>query len=119
MAPYDTVADPQARWGAVVVDRLLERLEGDERVLDAGCGSGRVTELLLARLPRGRVVALDGSPAMLDQARGRLARFGDRVEFVERTCGARSRSMNRSTRSSRPRPSTGSATAALYRHLAA
>jgi trans-aconitate 2-methyltransferase len=78
---YDEVANPQARWGAVVLDRLA--LGGDEVVLDAGCGSGRVTELLAELLPRGRVVALDGSPAMLDEARRRLARFGGRVEFVE------------------------------------
>ena len=57
-------------------------LEGDDTVLDAGCGTGRVTELLLARLPRGRVVALDASASMLEQARGRLARFGDRVTYV-------------------------------------
>ena len=77
---YDRVADPQARWGAEVLARLP--LHGDETVLDAGCGTGRVTELLLDRLPRGRVVALDASPAMLEQARGRLARFGDRVSYV-------------------------------------
>jgi len=52
-------------------------------VLDAGCGTGRVTELLLERLPRGTVVALDASAAMLGEARRRLARFGDRVEFVQ------------------------------------
>jgi trans-aconitate 2-methyltransferase len=51
-------------------------------VLDAGCGSGRVTELLAARLPRGRVIALDGSPAMIEAARDRLAPFGERIEFV-------------------------------------
>ena len=78
---YDRVADPQARWGAAVLDRLP--LAGDERVLDAGCGTGRVTERLLARLPRGRVVALDQSPAMLVEARRRLAPYGDRVEYVE------------------------------------
>ena len=78
---YDKVADPQARWGAEVLERLP--LEGGETVLDAGCGTGRVTELLLARLPRGRVVALDASAAMLDQARGRLARFGDQVSYVQ------------------------------------
>ena len=77
---YDRVADPQTRWGTIVLDRLP--LAGDERVLDAGCGSGRVTELLAARLPRGRVVALDGSPAMIDAARERLAPFGDRIEYV-------------------------------------
>ena len=56
-----------ARWGGKVLDWL--DLRGDERVLDAGCGSGRVTEQLLERLPRGRAVALDASPAMVDQAR--------------------------------------------------
>src|SRR5438034_9386458 len=77
---YDRVADPMTRWGAAVLDRLP--LRGDERVLDAGCGSGRVTELLAVRLQRGSVVALDGSPAMIDQARSRLARFGTRIEFL-------------------------------------
>ena len=77
---YDRVADPQTRWGAAVLDRLP--LTGDERVLDAGCGSGRVTELLADRLPSGRVVALDGSSSMVDAARDRLARFGDRIEYV-------------------------------------
>lgn len=77
---YDRVADPQARWGAAVLERLP--LQGDETVLDAGCGSGRVTEQLLARLPRGRVVALDASTAMLAQARTRLAASAGRVSFV-------------------------------------
>src|SRR3954447_3238774 len=77
---YDRVADPMTRWGAAVLDRLP--LEGDERVLDAGCGSGRVTELLAARLPRGRVVALDGSPSMVEAAEERLAPFGDRIEYL-------------------------------------
>jgi len=63
---YDRVADPQTRWGSVVLDRLP--LEGDETVLDAGCGTGRVTEQLLERLPRGRVIAVDGSPSMIDAA---------------------------------------------------
>ena len=78
---YDKVADPQARWGAEVLSRLP--LAGDETVLDAGCGTGRVTELLLARVPHGRVIALDASGAMLEQARGRLARFGDQVTYVQ------------------------------------
>jgi trans-aconitate 2-methyltransferase len=78
---YDRVANPQTGWGAAVLDRLP--LAGDERVLDAGCGSGRVTEMLLERLPRGRVVALDRSGAMLEEARRRLALHADRVEFVQ------------------------------------
>ena len=77
---YDQIADPQARWGRAVLDRLP--LIGDERVLDAGCGTGRVTELLAARLPRGRVIALDSSRSMIETARQRLAAFGDRIEYV-------------------------------------
>ena len=83
---YDRVADPMTRWGTAVLDRLP--LDGHERVLDAGCGSGRVTERLAERLPRGRVIALDGSPAMVDAARDRLARFGDRIEYVVADLGA-------------------------------
>lgn len=77
---YDRVADPQTAWGRVVLDRLP--LTSDERVLDAGCGSGRVTELLAERLPRGRVVALDASASMIEAARERLAGFGNRVEYI-------------------------------------
>jgi len=78
---YDRIADPMTRWGTGVLERLP--LAGDETVLDAGCGSGRVTEALLARLPRGRVLAADAAPSMLVEARRRLARFGHRVSFVE------------------------------------
>ena len=83
---YDRVADPMTRWGTAVLDRLP--LEGDEHVLDAGCGSGRVTELLMERVPRGRVTALDGSPAMIAAARERLARFGDRIAYLVADLGA-------------------------------
>lgn len=54
---------------------MLERLvlRGDEAAIDAGCGTGRVTELLLKRLPRGTVLAVDGSEAMVEAARERFA----------------------------------------------
>jgi trans-aconitate 2-methyltransferase len=67
---YDEVSDPQFAWGMEVLERL--ELRGDETVLDAGCGSGRVTAELLDRLPRGRVIALDASEAMIAKARERL-----------------------------------------------
>jgi trans-aconitate 2-methyltransferase len=61
-------------------------LRGDETVLDAGCGTGEVTATLLERLPRGRVIALDGSQQMLDAARERFA--GDaRVSFAHADLG--------------------------------
>jgi trans-aconitate 2-methyltransferase len=58
---YDRLADPQEEWGREVLARLS--LEGDEAVLDAGCGSGRLTRVLAERLPRGRVIGVDSSPA--------------------------------------------------------
>jgi trans-aconitate 2-methyltransferase len=78
---YDRISDPMTRWGVDVLARL--DLGGDETVLDAGCGSGRVTEILLERLPTGRVVAIDAAPSMVAEARRRLDRFADRVHFVE------------------------------------
>lgn len=78
---YDRISAPHAAMGAPVLDRL--ELRGDERVLDAGCGSGRLTEQLLERLPNGWAVALDASASMLAQAARRLAHFGPRVSFVQ------------------------------------
>jgi trans-aconitate 2-methyltransferase len=75
---YDRVSDPQFEWAQEVQERLS--LRGDETVLDAGCGSGRVTAMLLDRLPNGRVIAIDGSASMVAKARETL---GDRAEVRE------------------------------------
>jgi trans-aconitate 2-methyltransferase len=77
-ASYDRLAAPQSRWGRTVVDRL--DLRGDERVLDAGCGTGRVTAMLLERLPGGEIVALDASASMVELARERLGH--DQITYV-------------------------------------
>lgn len=68
---YERLADPMTRWGGQVLERL--QLTGSETVLDGGCGTGRVTEQLLARLPHGRVIGVDASVAMVEQARARFA----------------------------------------------
>jgi trans-aconitate 2-methyltransferase len=84
-ASYQRVSAPLEAMGREVLDRL--ELRGDERVLDAGCGTGRVTAALLERLPHGEVVAVDGSPAMVAEARERLGpradvRVADLTELV-------------------------------------
>jgi trans-aconitate 2-methyltransferase len=81
-ATYDRVSAPQVAWSEAILDRL--ELRGDETVLDAGCGSGRVTELLLERLPHGRVVALDADPDMVRATRERFAN-DPRVEVVHQS----------------------------------
>lgn len=60
---YHRVSVPHEEWARAILDRLP--LTGDETVLDAGCGSGRVTAMLIERLPRGRVIAVDGSASMV------------------------------------------------------
>jgi trans-aconitate 2-methyltransferase len=89
-ATYDRISDPQVAMAKPVLDRLP--LRGDETVLDAGCGSGRVTELLIDRLDiarelsgvdrAGHVVTVDAAPSMVEQARVALA---DRLLHVSTT----------------------------------
>jgi len=81
---YDRVGAHMAHRGVGVLERI--ELDGSEAVLDAGCGTGRVTQLLLERLPRGRMIALDGSEAMLAQARERLG-DGPRVRLMHADLG--------------------------------
>jgi trans-aconitate 2-methyltransferase len=78
---YHRLSQPQVSWGRKVLSRL--RLRGDEWVLDAGCGTGRLTAELLEALPRGRVVGVDLSQNMLSSAREHLrGNFGGRLSLV-------------------------------------
>jgi len=77
---YDRNSDMQLESGREFLDEI--ELRGDEVAVDAGCGSGRVTELLAERVPRGRVTGVDASEAMIESARTNLARFDSRVELV-------------------------------------
>ena len=72
---YDRISGPMEALGLEVLSRL--QLAGDETVLDAGCGSGRITQALIERLPRGRVIAVDASPSMIEAARARLGPDAD------------------------------------------
>jgi trans-aconitate 2-methyltransferase len=69
-ASYDRISGTMEALGLEVLARL--DLAGDELVLDAGCGSGRITGALIERLPRGRVIGVDQSPSMVHAARQRL-----------------------------------------------
>lgn len=81
-ASYHKVSGPQTSWGQRVLNRL--RVNGDERAIDAGCGSGRLTGELMERLPGGRLLAIDRSWNMLITARANLRpMLGSRVSFVQ------------------------------------
>lgn len=77
-ATYDRVSgDVQFVWATEQLERLP--LRGDETVLDAGCGSGRVTAELVERVPQGRVYGVDVAPSMVEHARASL---GDRATVL-------------------------------------
>jgi trans-aconitate 2-methyltransferase len=71
---YDRISAPQQTWAAERLDRL--ELRGDEVVLDAGCGSGKITRELARRVPHGTVYAVDAAPSMVAHTREAL---GDRA----------------------------------------
>jgi trans-aconitate 2-methyltransferase len=77
---YHRVSNPQFDWGMVVLERLP--LDGGECVLDIGCGTGRLTERLLDRLPHGRVVGIDQSSNMVSVAREYLHPHLPRVQML-------------------------------------
>jgi trans-aconitate 2-methyltransferase len=79
---YTRVALPHEEWARAILDRL--GLEGDETVLDAGCGSGRTTAIVIERLPEGRVIAVDGSPSMVAGVR-EVLRPGDEAVLSDLT----------------------------------
>src|SRR5688572_884093 len=71
----------QTEWGRRVLARL--ELRGDEDVIDAGCGTGRLTAHVMERLPRGRLIAIDRSWNMLLTARANLRpAFSNRIRFA-------------------------------------
>jgi trans-aconitate 2-methyltransferase len=71
---YTRVALAHEEWARAVLGRL--GLAGGETVLDAGCGSGRTTAIVIERVPEGRVIAVDGSPSMVEEVKNVL-RPGD------------------------------------------
>jgi trans-aconitate 2-methyltransferase len=66
---YEKSSSAQYRWAMDLVSRL--DLKRDEKVLDIGCGGGRITVQLASHLPKGEVLGIDLSRDMIDFARGK------------------------------------------------
>jgi trans-aconitate 2-methyltransferase len=71
---YHRVSDVHTEWA----DQVLGRLQYAGTLLDAGCGSGRVTAMLLDRC--AHLIAVDAAPSMVAHAREAL---GDRGTVLQ------------------------------------
>ena len=65
-ADYAQHSSEQFKWACELTEKLA--LRGHETVLDIGCGDGKVTALIAAQLPNGRIVGIDSSPQMIELA---------------------------------------------------
>ncbi|HET7697260.1 MAG TPA: methyltransferase domain-containing protein [Vicinamibacterales bacterium] len=85
-ARYHEISTPQQTWGRRVLERLP--LEGSEVVLDIGCGTGHLTAEIAGRVPAGRVVGVDRSSAMVQQAAAWLRQRAPQAAVVLADAGA-------------------------------
>jgi trans-aconitate 2-methyltransferase len=75
-AEYARISALQAAMAEEVLGLLRGRLRGDERVLDVGCGNGKVTRYIAALVPQGGVLGVDASAKMVEFARAASANTG-------------------------------------------
>jgi trans-aconitate 2-methyltransferase len=85
-ADYVQVSGLQKAMGEEVLTLLT--LKGSERVLDVGCGDGRITKEIASLLPGGSVLGVDASQAMIDFASSRAV--SDRRNLHFQVANARS-----------------------------
>jgi trans-aconitate 2-methyltransferase len=78
-ADYAAHSAPQQLWAQELIAKL--NLRGEERILDVGCGDGKVTAELARVVPRGWVTGIDASPQMIDFARKTFPR--DKIPNLE------------------------------------
>ena len=77
---YDRISDAQESWGTETIER--RKWKGNEIVLDAGCGSGRLTKILSSKVTQGKVIAVDSDLSMIRLAKENLAKFSN-IEFIK------------------------------------
>ncbi len=77
---YDRISDAQESWGQEIIE--YRKWKGNEIVLDAGCGSGRLTKILSIKVLPGKVIAIDSDLAMIRLAKENLAKFSN-IEFIK------------------------------------
>ena len=76
---YARIAQLQEAMAAEAL--ALLQLKGSEKVLDVGCGNGKITAQIAARVPEGRVVGVDPSSEMIAFATGQFVPAHPNLHF--------------------------------------
>jgi tRNA (cmo5U34)-methyltransferase len=74
---------PQRETQLDILCRLVPDQAGPTTLVELCCGEGLLAEALLRRFPAAQLIAFDGSPLMLENARSRLQAFGDHFRPVQ------------------------------------
>ena len=75
---YKAASLPQKEWGTNLISQLS--LQGNETILDLGCGDGILTEQLSLLVPNGKVLGVDASIGMINTAK---KLYRDNLDFVQ------------------------------------
>jgi trans-aconitate methyltransferase len=60
---YANYSKSQQIWGRELIDKL--QLNGNEHILDIGCGDGKITAEIAGELPNGYIIGIDNSEEMI------------------------------------------------------
>ncbi|MDE6213923.1 MAG: class I SAM-dependent methyltransferase, partial [Lachnospiraceae bacterium] len=74
---YKIASTHQKEWGQSLISKIS--LQGNERILDLGCGDGYLTEQLALLAPNGKVLGIDASVGMIQTAK-KICR--DNLDFL-------------------------------------
>jgi trans-aconitate 2-methyltransferase len=77
---YDRLSALQATMGQEVLSLL--KLQGSERILDIGCGNGKTTAAIAAKVPQGSVTGVDASGDMIAFAKGHWTAAHPNLQFA-------------------------------------
>jgi trans-aconitate 2-methyltransferase len=66
---YGRSSSAQKRWAEELISKIP--IKGDERILDIGCGDGKITAQIASMVPEGSITGIDNSVEMISFAKGR------------------------------------------------
>ena len=64
---YQISSSNQKRWGKELLSKI--KFKGNEKVLDIGCGDGKLTASIVQKVPQGFVIGIDSSEDMINLAK--------------------------------------------------